>query len=401
MSKNEGKSSFQLLDSASAVGFLAYSASVTVTPISLVILANELNFSLTAGGALEVARSVPLFAMLLTAAVVAGRWGKVRALAFSCFALAAGMWMYSFAHNYTFVLIALALLGAGGGLLEALINPLTQDLHPKDSGRYLNIINGFWSIGVLLTVLIGGELLTRDVSWRFLVAGLGVLSALAGFFYIVARHQQPEGPRHRASDVLGHKMEILRLKHFWTIVPMMFFGGAVEGAYLFWSASYIQIDFEASPRAAGIGTALFAMGMIIGRFAIGWLLKQESLWRLIVGSVILGFVVSLAVPFTDSLWLLYGLLFLAGLSVASFWPSIQSYAADRLPVETTSLFILLSCAGLPGFAFASWLLGYIGEHAGLTWSFGTVPILFLLLGIFSLVEREMDSHSRQSQKTKA
>lgn len=394
MSKTAEKSHFQMLDTASAVGFLAYSASVTVTPICLVILARELDFSLTAAGGLEVARSVLLWGMLLTAAVVAGRWGKVRSLAFSCFALAAGMWLYSFAHNYAFVVIALALLGAGGGLLEALINPLTQDLHPNDSGRYLNIINGFWSVGILLTVLLGGELLTREVSWRYLVAGVGVLSFCSGVFYLMARHSQPDSPRHKAADVLGHKIEILRSKHFWAIVPMMFFAGATEGAFVFWSASYIQIEFDGSPRAAGIGTAFFAIGMIVGRFVIGWLLTQSMLWRLIMGSVILGFFVSLIMPFTDSLWFLYIMLTLAGLSVASFWPSIQSYAADRMPVETTSLFILLSCAGVPGFAFASLLLGYVGEHAGLKWSFGTVPILFLLLGLFSLIERKMDSHEK-------
>ena len=191
--------------------------------------------------------------MLLIAGIVAGRWGKVPALAVSCFALAAGMLLYSFAHNYSAVLIALALLGIGGGLLEALINPLVQDLHPNDSGRFLNIINGFWSVGVLLTVLVGGELLTRAVPWRLIIAGLAVLSAVAGILYVIARHRQPVSPKNRAGDVLRHKMDILRSSHFWILVPMMFLGGATEGAFIFWSASYIQLDFGGTPRAGGAG----------------------------------------------------------------------------------------------------------------------------------------------------
>jgi len=89
----------------------------------------------------------------------------------------------------------------------------------------------------------------------------------------------------------------------------------------------------------------------------------------------------------QSLETLYTLLVLAGLSVACFWPSIQSYAVDRLPVEPTALFILLSCAGIPGFAFVSWLMGFVGDRAGLRASFFVVPAFFALLLFIVIVER--------------
>ena len=75
-------------------------------------------------------------------------------------------------------------------------------------------------------------------------------------------------------------------------------------------------------------------------------------------------------------------LFSAGLSVACFWPSLQSYAADCLSVDTTMLFILLSCGGIPGFGIASWIMGIIGDSAGIRAAFAVIPVfLFILASI--------------------
>jgi fucose permease len=83
------------------------------------------------------------------------------------------------------------------------------------------------------------------------------------------------------------------------------------------------------------------------------------------------------------LWLFFGLLFLAGIATAPFWPSVQSYCADRLPkTDTTMLFILLSCAGVPGCGFFAWLMGYIGDRTGsLSSAFYLVPFCYLALAL--------------------
>ncbi len=380
-----GRLRFGRLDAAAAAAFLAYSASTMVTPVCLVTLSRELDFSLQAGGGIEVARALLILLVLLTSGFTAGRWGKVRVLGVSLALLGGGLGLYAIAPNYALVLLAAGAMGLGSGAIEGLINPLVQDLHPDDSGRYLNTINAFWSIGVLVTVLVTGELLTQNVPWRLIAAGLGGYSLLTGLaFWLLAGRDGPR--RHSAADVLGHKWQILRSGRFWLFVPMMFLAGGVEGGFTFWSASYIQIHHGGLPRAAGIGTACFAAGMIAGRLASGWWVAQRHLRGLILASALAGIAVSLWVPAVGALATLYGVLALAGLTVACFWPSIQAYAADRLPVESTSLFILLSCAGMPGFAFTSWLMGWIGDGWGLQASFRVLPLLFALLAALTAVE---------------
>lgn len=382
------KLSFHALDYAACVGILAYAMSATVTPICLVIVARELGFSLLAGGAIEVVRSATILTALIGSGFVAGRFGKTVSLGASGVALGAGMLLYSVAPFYGAILLAVALLGFGGGIVEGLLNPLVQDLHRSDSGRYLNIVNGFWSVGFLLTMLLGGELLTRDVSWRLIVAGLGGFSIFSGVLFLTLRNRAPATPRFAAAAVLNHKREMVRMPAFWLFMGMMFAAGAVEGALTFWTASFIQLHHETLPRAAGVGAAFFAAGTVAGRFASGIWIHQHRLQPLMFVSAVTGIAVTIAVPAAPNLPLLFGALFAAGLTVACFWPSIQSYAADRLPVETTSLFILLSCGGIAGFAFASWTIGLIGDRANLQTGLLAVPGFFVLLAILLIVERK-------------
>jgi len=161
-------------------------------------------------------------------------------------------------------------------------------------------------------------------------------------------------------------------------------------AFTFWTASYVQLCYHDIPRAGGIGTACFAGGMIVGRIVSGHAVGQGGLLRLLLLSAAAGLGVSLFVPAVVSLGGLYVLLLVAGLTTACFWPSIQSYAADCLRMDNTMVFILLSCAGIPGCGFSAWLMGWIGDQAGLRAAFLVVPVMFTALGVLLAVDATRD-----------
>lgn len=378
---------FRSLDLAAAIGFMAYAATATITPICLVILARELSFSLVAAGALEVARSVLAIAVMLVSGFLAAHFGKVRSLGWAGLLLGVGMFVYAVAPTYGVIVIALALLGIGGGVMDALINPLVCELHPQDAGRFLNFINAFWSVGVLITMLLSGELLTRGVSWRFIAAGIGVVGIFSGVAFLFFGRNKARVANQRLTEVWDHKRGLLGKPAFWLFFAALFVAGAIEGAFTFWSASLIQLEFGGSPRAAGLAAASFAAGMIAARLTWGLFLRQRHLWHLLVGSCLLGIPVSLLLPLAPQVVTAILLLFGGGVACAALWPSIQSYAVDRLRVDATALFILLSCGGIPGFAFSAWLMGFIGDSVGLRVSFWCLPGLFVVLLVLLLRER--------------
>ncbi len=383
-------------DRAGAVGFLAYSSSAIMTPICLLALMQELDFTLAGGGGIEAMRTLMILVVLVASGFAAARWGMAAVLAAGSIVLALGMFAYAAAPAYAVVLAAMAAVGLGSGVIEGLVNPLVQQEHPGDSGRYLNIVNAFWSIGVMGSVLVSGELLTRGVSWRVLVAvSGGIALAAAALFLAVGRRAGAAAARPVApAEAWARIKAVLARRRFWVFAAALFFAAGAEAAFTFWSASYVQLHYGALPRAAGFATACFAAGMIAGRMLSGRFVHQGGLRLLIAASAACGITVSLLVFAVGSLGGFYLLLFAAGLSVACFWPSIQAHAADCIDVDSTMLFILLSCAGIPGFGFASWLMGLIGDAAGIRAGFAVIPFFFAILLAILVVDASRRGSAR-------
>lgn len=275
---------------------VVYAVSIVVMPVCLLAMKEDLGFHLTGGGALEVARTVLLLATLLVSGWVAMRWGKVRPLSLGLYTAAIGLVLLSRCQSYATAVACLMLVGAGSGLVEALINPLVQDLHPRNAGPYLNTVNAFFSLGVLGGALAIGEALTWGVHWRTVMLALALVCFACGLLFSSVRRAALPGSNHSA----GHIAAILRNRRFWCFGVAMVCAGATEAAYTFWSASYVQIHFESLPRAGAIATALFAAGMAVGRFASGKAAHHIALPRIILASALLGAVVAMFPPFVES-----------------------------------------------------------------------------------------------------
>ncbi len=382
---------FGRYDYASFLTFIAYAAGSVVVPVCLVALARELGFrldsgGLAAGGALHLGRTLAMVASLLLCGFWAGRWGKRRTMGLAVLGMGLGMSLCAFAPAYGFVFLALALAGLSEGVIEGLCTPFVQDLHTEEPGRYVNFSHAFWSIGVLVAVLLAGALLSQGVSWRLITLGVSALALLPAFLLlgpVRPDRAYPEHPHRLDRATVWRQMAcILRLPRFWRFFAAMFVAGGGEFCLTFWCASYLQLHFAASAWIGGVGTACFAAGMVLGRTGGGYWLKQHHLKKLIVGSALAGTAITLCLPLANSLTAFLLLLFFSGVLTAPFWPSVQSYAADRLTqVDTTMLMILLACAGVPGCGFFTWLMGYVGNHSGLGKAFYLVPACYLLLAL--------------------
>jgi len=340
---------------------------------------------------------------MLGCGFAAGHWGMRKTMGWSVVLMGLGICLASLSPTYTLLFLALMIVGLGEGVIEGLCTPFVEGLHKEESGRYLNFSHSFWGLGVFATALLGGWLLSLAISWRYLVGGVAILT-LAPALLLLLPESHAVYPERKGKFsiriVYQQTLAILRNRHFWLFFAAMFVAGGGEFGLTFWSASYIQIEFTATPLMGGIGTACFAAGLFLGRSGSGILVSQRYLPHLIVFTGILGIAVSLFFPLLNSpwiieqqtalpwlevftkKWLLFGLLFFAGITSAPFWPSVQSYTSKRLPqLDSTMLFVLLSCAGIPGCACASWLMGVAGNHIGLRLSFLVIPTCYIILTI--------------------
>jgi MFS family permease len=381
--------SFGRYDYAAFLTFFSYAAGSVVIPVSLVTVALELGFSLeegglAAGGGLHLGRTLAMVLAMLLTGFAAGHWGTRPTLGTSVLLMSGGLFLCASAPQYSILFLALLIAGLGEGVIEGLATPFVQNLHPQSPGRYINITHAFWSVGVFCTVLLAGWLLTTGTSWRTLTFVVAMGSALAALLILIPNRTQPypePSERMHWRSTWRGVCKICRTPKFWIFYAAMFLAGGGEFALTFWIASHIQLHFGGSSWSGGLGVAIFALAMVIGRMACGYYVPQHRLGQLVVVAGIFGAFATLWLPSTNNLLLLYGLLFAAGLATAPFWPSIQSHASDQLPESNhTLLLILLSCAGVPGCGFFAYGMGYLGNYFGsLTVGFYVVPIAYIAI----------------------
>lgn len=392
-------------DLAAFMSFACYAGCSVIIPLSLVQLARDLDFALesggmAAGGFLQGVRSVAMVIAMAGCGFAAGRFGMRKLMGAAMIFMGAGIALTAFSPNYLCLLPLLMLAGLGEGLIEGIATPFVQVLHPEESGRYVNTAHSFWSVGLFVFVLAGGALLGRQVSWRIVLGVTGLITLIPALLFLWREHpdkRYPEAKETTSAAVVWQRViAIVRTPKFWCFFIVMFLNGGSEFCLTFWAASFIQLNFSASAWAGGIGTALLAAGMFCGRSGAGWLVKQSHLKHLLLWSALGTIPVALAILLirpenfstpAHALYALYPCLFLAGVGVAPFWPTTQVYCTDRLPhLDSTMIFVLLSCAGIPGCGFFSWLMGVVGDRYGLRASFWLVPATLAGIAAIILVE---------------
>ena len=399
-----GKLKFGRYDFACQSAFAGYAMCSLSIPVSLVFIGQSLDFPLdsggmSAGGMLHLTRSIAIVAALMVCGLIAMRIGKRRTMGICTLLMGCGILLCALAPNYWFMLPFLLIAGFGEGICEGIATPFVQDLHTDAPERYVNIAHSYWSVGIAICVLGAGSLLSLGVSWRYVLAGAGILTLLAAPLFLWRENPDRKYPEKTTASSLPEiwvqSKNIFRTPRFWLHCLAMFMGSGAEFCLTFWSAAYLQLTFQAAAWTARLGTAAIAFGMFFGRNFFGLIAKENNLKKILAGAaagtfplvLILACITPDFLPSRTGLFaLLLGILALCGVGIAPFWPTMQVYSVKQLPeLDSTMMYIYLSATGIPGAGFFTWIIGVLGDHFGLQGALFLLPvtlILYLLLLYF-------------------
>ncbi len=387
-------------DYAGFSAFSMYAFCSLVIPVMIVAIGKDLDFpmdrgGMAAGGVLHLTRSIAMVTALLLCGTIAGRIGKRLSVGHCLLLMGGGIFLCAFSPAYWMLLPCLLIAGFGEGICEGISTPFVQGLHPDSPERYVNISFAFSSVGVGACVLAAGGLLALGVNWRTILAGAGALTLLAALFFLWKpnpRKPYPEVPGGvSVSEIRRYSVAIAKEPQFWICCLAMFLGAGVEFGLTFWSAAYVELNFQTGPWVAGLGMGAIALGMFAGRLGFGVCARKENLRKILLGTGLGTIPVTLALTFLQPGvmpgYLLFGLLFalliLAGIGIAPFWATVQVYGVDSMPkLDSTMLYIYFSAVGIPGCGFFPWLMGCLGDRFGLKAALLVIPVC---LALFSLV----------------
>jgi MFS family permease len=237
------------------------------------------------------------------------------------------------------------------------------------------------------------------VEWRLILGVIGLLTIFssAGFLW----KENPASPYPESSakvdfkDILSETAAIVRKFRFWRCCLAMFFGAGAEFGLTFWAAAYIELNFQTGAWVAGLGTGVIALGMFVGRTLFGYFAKPHYLRYILLAAALGTIPVTFALaclkpgimPPALLFTVLFILLFLSGIGIAPYWPTTQVYGVNSMPeLDSTLLYVYFSAMGIPGCGFFAWLMGAVGDIAGLSGAIMVVPACLVIFSVIILLE---------------
>lgn len=288
------------------------------------------------------------------------------------------------------------MVGIGEGGAEGLLTPFINDLHKKEVGIYMNFLHAFWPLGIVVCVLGGGALMYGGMPWRFVFLCSGMFAWISSILFLgkgkgTAFTEEITG--FHTTQILENTYAIFRNPMFWRFFWALFVIAGSEAGLTYWIASYAQLYFHGTAWSGGVATAMLALGMLAGRYVCGIFAKRSRLYSMLIYAGILTLFASLIIPFVRSLTELYFVTAFAGFAIATIWPSLQVCCVTRLPkLDSTLVYVYLSCSGIPGAGIAIWIMGGLGDRLGIERAFYAVPactVLYLMILLPEIFFRQM------------
>ena len=280
---------------------------------------------------------------------------------------------------YTFAGI-LMLGGAAIAVIEVAVNLEADRVEAHIGHRIMNRSHAYWSFGFFGAGIVGAGFSQLGISPFSHFALITVLSSVLTIF-LFAKYDAAKARRQSVAE--KNKGFVWPSQGIFLLVFFSLSAMLVEGASIDWSVIFMRDIFNTVPIVSGLSLALAAIAQgIIRYFADQFVDKygpeRVSFYSLIAMVLGVGCVVFSFEPITA----LLGFLLMGGGSAVIF-PLAMSAAAQRIDKTPEENVASLAQFVFVIFLLAPPILGFVGEHAGLRWSFALCFPL-LLVSFFTI-----------------
>jgi len=279
-----------------------------------------------------------------------------------------GVFLTVFAPNFQVLFAATLIIGIGNGLVEAVINPLTATIYPKEKTRKLVALHAWFPGGIVLGgVLCYGLRFITDhtdmhLGWKIKMS-LMLLPAVAYAIMLITL-KFPKTERVAAGVSFGDMVKELFNPLFLVVWACMWLTAATELGPGQWVANIFN-DMMKGWSGAGILVLVWINGLmyLLRQFG-GGLAHRISPVRLIATSAIVAaaglWLFSIAT--SPVMWFVAAGLLAAG--TAFWWPSMLGITSERFPRGGALLLAVIGATGSFSTAVAGPVMGYINDTYG-------------------------------------
>jgi len=344
---------------------------VNLPPLLFTLFARDYGLNLERLGRLVLINFVTQLIVDAITAKLADRIGYRRCLVAAHLMAATGFALYglfplllSKEMLYGGLCLATVIFSAGGGFIEVLVSPIVNQISGHLGAGAMTLLHSFYCWGQMLTVLLTTILL------RFLPGHLWYIVPLlwtaipltTTYGFATSPIAEP-GMSDTPSIPLS---KLLKNRSVWLAIALMAFSGASEIAMAQWASLFAEQGIGVSKLMGDLlGPCLFAIFMALVRMLYGKFEGKFPLEKFLRWSAVACIACYLTASLSKSPALALAACALTGATIALMWPGILHRSAGRFPGGGTGLFGMLALGGDVGCSLGPWMIGFIGDRAGL------------------------------------
>lgn len=287
---------------------------------------------------------------------------------------------FAFAHTHSFAIacVFISCMGALATFIEAVGMDLVDDMSPVDAASNLTMTHGIAGIGMVSGVVYSGLMLNAGYDWRTIYTMMSVAVGAVAVVFCVVRF--PKMHQSAAGGLAELKHWFTRRELYPTYLALFLYVGA-EGAVTGWMATFMTTTLGYSSLLASLGTAAIWTVVTVGRIVCAGLVGTRYTVRALVSFLcticVIGILLTAGVTMPILFWVA---LLLVGAGLSALWPLIASTALDAGNNGGTVMSLILFF-GYFGAAVIPYLIGLIGDAAGLRMALIASAVVFAALGL--------------------
>lgn len=368
------------LTASAYAGMFGFGVVMALLGAVLPLLSARLHFDLSQAGNLFLAMNAAMLATTLALGPCLDRFGHKWPLASAPLFVSGALALIANVSRFEGLVVAVILLGIGGGALNQTTNTLVADLyegaHKKSVA--LNLLGVFFGFGALFVPFTMGALVrTLGLpSILYLAAGVSLLpTAMSPAFSFPL-------PRQSGGVPLGTIFQLVRQPLVLIFSFLLFFESGNEfilGGYV---STYLTRHLGATVSTASYLLAGYWGALMFARIVLSWTVLRKGNEKLILGSA-LGVAAAAALMLAAPSVPLAGVaILLAGFSIATIFPTVLGMAGAAYAAHAGTVFGILIGIGLTGGMTLPWFTGKLSERYGIERGF--LIVTANALAIFAL-----------------
>jgi len=283
---------------------------------------------------------------------------------------AGGLVLFGIAPQFAWILPAAAMVGGGSGAMEVVASAMAGDLYPEKRALLLSAIQIAFGAGAVVGPVVARALLEAGTGWRPLFLGIAVANLVLPA--MVAPFAVPRPAAHEGVSAASLR-RIVGDAAFRRLCLALFLYVGGEVACFSWLPSFLKDRIAGGAAWTGIASALFWIGMTVGRFATSALVHRFRTDRLAAALAGAGAVAGALLPFSPTGVAVAVVATACGLCFSGVFGLVLAEAADRFPGSAGSVLGGVVAAGGAGGAGVPWVVAAVSESR-----LGWTPALLLI-----------------------